>query len=294
MVKLQSSAPILEINNLDDLLISKPPYIMDTYLSDDKLISNSNDEQTKFDQCKIVRSITVEINKDFSTENHMIKYLKFTNPELIKTVEFLISNQVINQWHSDFTNFNEPVPIILGLHNNAIFGVYGLEYMRCTIRVTKHDNNILSYQDDITCILDLYEDSNLGNKKINELVILQNMYTHYLEKQCCFQLSYLPTTRFTVKFTTKNQDQKMIIDKVIIKLTINDTFLLLSLTKNDEKSWIYDFTSECNDYKNKLPSLSKKYKAELIIDGSNYSCQIEQTVCNVLRFLNGMAGMAYV
>ena len=161
------------------------------------------------------------------------------------------------------------------------------------ICVTKYDN-VISNHDDITCILDLYEEPNFNIKKINELVILQNMYT-YSENQHCLQLdtSYLQTARLTVKFTAKDQDQQMIIDKVMIKLIVNDTVILLSLTKNDEKSWIYDFTSQCDNYNNKLPILSKKFKAELIIDGSNYSCQIEQTVCNVLRFLDGMAGLVF-
>ena len=88
------------------------------------------------------------------------------------------------------------------------------------IRVTKHDN-VISNHDDITCILDLYEEPNFNIKKINELVILQNMYT-YSENQHCLQLdtSYLQTARLTVKFTAKDQDQQMIIDKVMITLDI--------------------------------------------------------------------------
>ena len=170
MVESQSSVSLLETLNSQiaeiNSLTGKLQYVMTMHLSDDKLIFNRNDNQIKFDQCKIVKSIIGEINKDFAIPlNYMIKYLKFTNPELIKTVEFLIGNKVINQWHSSFTNFNEPIPIIYGgLHNNAIYGVFGLIYISCMIRVTKHDN-VISNHDDITCILDLYEPLHVSHAK---------------------------------------------------------------------------------------------------------------------------------
>ncbi len=307
----------IEINSLYDFLKYKLPHVIDIYLNSSKLIAKCNNDQANFDKCKFVERITVEYNKPFQIPcNRMIKYLNFNHPILIKSVEFLVGGQVINQWHSNFTKFNQPIPVLLGLHNKSMYGYIGLEHFKFEIRLIKYDDNQL-IGPNMTCILDIYEapvlseDRSVTNSNpivpniyTNELMILRNEHaeynvTNFLADQCCFQLdiSSLPTVHLKTKFIAKNPNQSVIINEVVLKLSLNSRSIMLPLTKSDEQNvWQYDFMPKNVDsYYNKFPILSDKYTAILIINGNNYQkCHIEQITCNVLRFVQGMAGLGYL